>query len=202
MSGFELSVSSNIKDVKKRLSRIQKKQIPFATAKALTDTAKDVQRAETAQLSKKLDRPTRFTLNAVGVRFATKRNLHAEVFIKPLQAEYLRWQIEGGTRRVGGAGTGVPTKNRKLNRYGNIAARRKGLVKGKKQFIDTIGGVTGVWQRYGGKRNPKLKLVVAFEKEVKYEKRFPFYKIASKVADNRFNRNFTKAINHALATAK
>ena len=36
-----ISVKSNIKEVTKGLNSIQKKQIPFATARALTFTAKD-----------------------------------------------------------------------------------------------------------------------------------------------------------------
>ena len=36
----------------------------------------------------------------------------------PTQAEYLRYQIEGGTRTPKGTAIAVPTSNVKLNRYG------------------------------------------------------------------------------------
>ena len=39
----------------------------------------------------------------------------------PTQAEYLRFQIEGGTRTPKGTAIAVPTSNVKLNRYGNLA---------------------------------------------------------------------------------
>ena len=36
------------------------------------------------------------------------------------QAEYLRLQIEGGTRTPSGRAIAVPTSNVKLNKYGNL----------------------------------------------------------------------------------
>lgn len=202
MAGLSLSVTSNIKEVKKQLLNFERKQLPFATAKALTDTAKDAQRAVTAQIPRKIDRPTRFTMNAVGFDRATKRRLESAVFIKPIQAVYLRWQIEGGTRVADGAGTGVPTRNKSLNRYGNIPGRRAGLVKGPNEFIATINGVSGVWRRSRSKRDRRPKLLIAFERAVKYQKRLPFYRIAENTARNQFPRRFNSAIALALATAR
>jgi hypothetical protein len=200
--GFSIDISHNIKDVQKQLTRLQRKQIPFAAAKALTDTAWDAQRAVTRQIPQKLDRPTKFTRGAIGVKRATKRKLISEVFVKPVQAEYLKWQIDGGVRRISGVGTGVPTKNKKLNKFGNIPGRKSGLIKGKNQFIATMRGVTGVWQRFGGKRNPQVKLIVAFEKTVRYEKRLLFYKIVLSVVNSKFAKNFDKSIRLALATMR
>ena len=201
-SGFSIDISHNIKQVQKQLTSIQRKQLPFATAKALTDTAKDAQRAVTRQIPQKLDRPTRFTLNAIGFKRATKRTLESVVFVKPIQAEYLKLQIDGGMRVVGGAGTGVPTRNKKLNKFGNIPGRKSGLVKGKKQFIATIRGITGVWQRFGGKRKPQVRLMVKFENRLHYSKRLPFYKIVTSVVNNRFANNFNKSLRFALATMR
>ncbi len=184
------------------LNRAQRKQVPFATALALTQTAKDVKKAEDIQISKKLDRPTKFTRNAIALTPATKRNLTATIFVKDAQIEYLKYQIYGGKRVTRGVGTGVPTKNKKLNTFGNIAGRKRGLVKGNKQFIATIKGITGVWARTGGKKKQGVKLLVAFEKEVSYKKRFPFFKIANGVARNKFPRNFNKALERAFATMR
>lgn len=200
---FEISITDNIKEVQKELTRIQREQIPFAAAKALSDTAWDAQRAVTKQIPQKLDRPTKFTRGAIGVKRATKTSLAAEVFVKPNRAGYLKWQIEGGTRTARGRhGSGIPTRNKKLNKYGNIPGRKTGLVKGKKQFVGTIRGITGVWERFGGKRNPQIKLLVRFEKQVRYQRRLPFYKIVSSVVSNRFAKNFDKSIRLALSTMR
>ena len=58
---ISIDVRADIKGAVKYLNRVQRKQVPFATALALTRTAQDVAKAETAQISKKLDRPTPFT---------------------------------------------------------------------------------------------------------------------------------------------
>jgi hypothetical protein len=101
--------------------------------------------------------------------------------------------VDGGTKT---GRLGVPIKaNAKLNKYGNIAGRGKGrYVKGKKQFQAVINGVDGVWEKTGGKRNPKLKLVVVFKRSLNYQKIFPFYKIADKLARNMFQRNMAYAL--------
>lgn len=195
-----ISVESNINQVRNQLNKIQRQQLPYAAAVALTRTAQDIQRAEAAQLPRKLDNPTPFTMRAFAIKTASKRNLQAEVFIKTAQAEYLQWAISGGRRQAARRGTGVPVGAR-LNKHGNIPGRRKGLVKGKKQFAGTINGVSGVWQRSGGKRNPGVQLMVAFERSVQYDKRFPFRQIAEGVARSRFSQHLAASVAKALATA-
>ena len=213
MAGIELNISDNIKDVQKTLTRLERQQLPFATALALTQTAADAKAAIDKQLPQKLDRPTRFTLNAIGVTRATKRLLESTVFVKPIQAEYLKWQIEGGVRRTSGYGTAVPTKNAKLNKFGNIPNRRKGLIRNANQFIAVINGIAGVWERghfskrgnfttRGQSRSTALRLVHAFEQSVTYESILPFYKIAANVGRNVFARNLTRAVDKAIRTAK
>ena len=76
--------------------------------------------------------------------------------------------------------------------------RKKGLIKNKKQFIKTINGVSGVWER----SKQGTKLMVAFENSVTYKKRFPFFKIAEAVARKKFQRNFKKSLARAMATAR
>ena len=197
---MQISIKSDLKKLTKDLNNLQKKQIPFATSQAINDTLLDSQKALKAQAVKKLDRPTRSTVNSFRIKRSTKRGLVGEVFILPWAWEYLKYQVEGGVRRSSGKGTGVPF-NSKLNKYGNIPGRKKGLVKKKNQFIGTIKGITGVWERVsrGGRA---VKLITAFEKEVQYKPRFPFHKIVQGVIKSRFNKHFNKRLKAALATAR
>ena len=210
---MNINISSDIKSAQKKLSRVQNKQIPFAASLAINETAENANNAVKAQARKKLDNPRPQTVNAfrVGKR-AIKSRLRCDVFILDWADEFLRYQIEGGVRRSGGAGTGVPV-NQRLNKYGNIPGRRKGLVKKANQFIATIKGITGVWERghytksgkfSGGKKSAgtAVKLVVAFETSVKYKARLPYYKIVNSVVASKFNRNFSFALKRALATAR
>ena len=196
---MKISLQSDIDRVIKNMSAIAKKQVPFAASQAINDVALDSQRALKIQAEKKLDRPTRATVNSFRVKRSTKLNLKAEVFILPWAYEYLKYQIHGGIRRSSGKGTGVPF-NARLNKFGNIPGRKKGLVKKKKQFIATIKGVSGVWERFG-RGGKQLKLVIAFEKEVRYSKRFEFTKIVQGVVKNKFNSHFSKRLSSALKTS-
>lgn len=194
---FQVSVKSDLKKLTKHLNNVQKKQIPYAASQALTDTAFDARKALRVQATKKLDRPTKFTINAFQVDKATKRDLRAAVYVHKLRWSYLKYQILGGSREVSGKGTGVPF-SQKLNKFGNIPGRKKGLVKKKRQFVATIKGITGVWERTGGKRNPGIKLVTAFEKKVSYKKRFEFKKIVHGIAKSKFPKHFDKRLTVAL----
>ncbi len=136
-------VSLNIKDDIKRATRllnnIEKRQLPFAIAKALTLSAKDAQAEITRTISRVFDRPTKMTVNSVRVETATKKKLSAAVLIKdefftgvPV-AKWLRPQTKGGPRKhkrferaLISAGVmpssmyAVPSKRLRLNRFGNV----------------------------------------------------------------------------------
>ena len=58
------------------------RQARFAAAVALTRTAQDVKAATQSMLERKLDQPSRWTLNSVAIEPATKANLTARVFFK------------------------------------------------------------------------------------------------------------------------
>lgn len=135
---------------------LQKKQLPFAMALALTRTAQLVQQAETANLPEVFDRPTPFTMKAIGMQKATKSKLESVIFVKDIQAGYLKPYIMGGLS--------VPAKPANiamlrpkaidLNQYGNIPANKiKKLLGNKdKYFLGTVtfkktGKVTGLWER-------------------------------------------------------
>lgn len=210
---MQISITHDLHKVTKHLNALQQKHVPYAASQAINDTAKDAQHAVQAQAEQKLDRPTKQTINAFRVKYANKRNLVGEVFIPPWAYEYLKYQIEGGKRPVRGKGTGVPTPNARLNQYGNIPNRKRGLIKNKNQFIATIRGILGVWERghyskrgkftsKGNSRSTAIRLIVAIERDVQYKPRLPFPRIVQGVVQNKFARHFSKRMQAALATAR
>ncbi|ATW34375.1 hypothetical protein BJP43_09030 [Candidatus Williamhamiltonella defendens] len=92
---------AHLKDLERQLMAL-KKQIPFATARALTSTARKIQEAQKDNLQSRLDNPTPFTVNSVASKAARKTNLKAKVLIRPTAAEYLAPEEFGGTRHLGG----------------------------------------------------------------------------------------------------
>lgn len=106
-------------DAVKRTMVNMEKQVRYATAVALTRTAKAVKEAMPAALERDLDRPAHFTKKGVYVKGATPANLVAEVGFMDRQAKYLKYQIAGGIRTPSARGIKLPG-NIELNSFGNI----------------------------------------------------------------------------------
>lgn len=212
LSPMQISIKSDLKRVSKTLSRVQRKQIPFAASNALNDTAFDVQRTEKQEAPRRLDRPTRFTISGFRVRKSSKRTLHARVFIPPTQWGYMRYAVEGGTA----PGTSNVPVNAPLNQYGSMRRNylrnqlsRKDVFSGKPRGHH--GAPAGVWQRIGrsgGQRKgsfkgrASLKLLAAYKTGVNYRARFPFGPIAERRIRQVFTGNMRRQLRRALATAK
>ena len=195
---MKVNVESNIKEITKWTTNAQKKQIPFATSVAINNTLFDLKKEMAKQMDKKLDRPTPFTKRGFFINKAKKNLLVGVLLMKDIVANYMQFQIEGGTRTTGKQ-IPVPYKpNARLNKFGNIIGKRTGLIKKNTQFIGNVSGTEGVYER----TKDGLKLIIGFERSVTYRPRFPFYTIAARFSNAVFDRNFTKAFNRALRSAK
>lgn len=137
---MEYSVQGDVAEITQHLTGISQKQVPFATALALTRTAKFVQAKIREEMPRVFDRPTRYTLNSTFVEPARKGKLWAQVKIKDdptgagtLPINYLAPGIYGGSRKRKGferrlisAGKmppnryAVPASGADLDAYGNI----------------------------------------------------------------------------------
>jgi hypothetical protein len=109
---MQLDVRADLRQAEAFLIGLRKDQVPFATAYALTQTAKDAQKSIIESMQSVFDRPKPYTLNGTFVKAATKRNLQAVVKLKDgynsvtnndgvrgTPDQYLRSQIKGGDRR-------------------------------------------------------------------------------------------------------
>jgi len=201
---MQISVKTNVKEFERQVGRFFKDQIPYATLKAVNATANNVRKAYRIQAVKKLDRPTNATINGMYIQYAkNKLNVVATLGLKDYVEKYLDKQISGGT----GGSTAVPV-NVRLNAYGNIPGRRGGAVRkmsGRKNTFTSKRGSKlppGIYQKAGGKRNPKLKMLVAFERSVKYRKRLPYFRMIRGVVRNTFDKEMKKAMDYAIKTAR
>lgn len=202
-ANIKLTVKDNIKQFSKKLTKFEKTQMPFAIANGINSTLFGLKKEMSKQAEKKLDRPTPATKKGFFVKKANKKKQFGFLAIKDFVAEYLKYQISGGTRS-GSKKIPVPyTKNIRLNKYGNIIGKRRGLIKNpSKQFVAKIGGVSGVFQRHG-KGGKQSKLIIGFKDSVTYNKKpFKFYTIGKSYINNTYNRNLDKAFRKAMATAR
>ncbi|AYX13022.1 hypothetical protein [Yersinia pseudotuberculosis] len=147
---------STLKDLSNQLQSI-KKQIPFATAQALTSVARQIVEAQKLGMQRNLDNPTPFTVNSVGSFGARKDRLQAKIFVRDIAASYLEPFEFGGQHKLNGQALLNP-KAIKLNKYGNLARNKLAQLKGKPDvFIGKIGDTSGVFQRKKGKKSKKAK---------------------------------------------
>lgn len=69
-------------ELKRKMSDMERKQLPFAAAKALTRCAQIAQANASMQIRQKLDRPTRYSMDMLFNKPATKTNLTAMLYVK------------------------------------------------------------------------------------------------------------------------
>ena len=206
------------------------KQVSFAAAQALTQTAGKIKDATPAELDKALDRPVAFTKRGLFVRRATRANLTATVGFMRAQAEYMRYQIEGGTRNPGAGGLKLPAAI-KPDAFGNIprgliaqlvAVARKekklGKVKARRIAVSNkaalfygdpadVGGhkfPRGIYKEIdlGGGRKQLVPLIIFPNKAARYKPRFDFQRLGETIARREFDALFTAALKNALASAR
>ena len=126
-------------DVIKALGNLAREDAPIVTAYALTKTGQDIKSAELESMRSVFDRPSRFTLGALALKPATKKDLVAEVYFKDGFGSVPAWrylgpQVDGGPRvhkaherRLIRAGLmkpeefAVPGSGVKLDAFGNIS---------------------------------------------------------------------------------
>ncbi|EKK5375550.1 hypothetical protein PN738_000610 [Morganella morganii] len=145
---------ANLTDLSNQL-RTLRKQIPFATAQAMTVVVRKIEDAQKVAMQRNLDNPTPFTVKSVKSRSARKSDLKAKVFVMNTAATYLEPFEIGGEHKLNGSALLNP-KDIKLNKYGNLPRNKMSGLKSKENtFIGDIGGVNGVWQRKKAKKGKK-----------------------------------------------
>ena len=207
---MEVSIKHNIADVTQSLNRIQRRQIPFATSVAINDTAFGLQKEIKRQMPMKLDRPTPWTVSGVMVLKSKKTDLQAFVYMAGARGlpkestdrnKYITYQVNGGTRHPKKSKIPIPSKNLKVNKYGNMPRNKiRSLIKQKDVFVGNVKGIDGIWQR--NKNNSGIKLMVLFENTSDYRPRLPFNRIGQGYTASKFTPSFQRALARALARAR
>lgn len=151
---LEISITSNVKEISKSLSDLAYRELPFATARALTELAREVQAAERFAMQSVFDRPKPFTLNSVRIFGATKDTLTAGVFVMDKAADYLSPFESGGQHFIApGRGDNLlgPVQAKKTQ-YGGLPRGYVARAKGRKDTFTGVvntrqGPINGLWQR-------------------------------------------------------
>jgi len=200
-----------------------RKQTPFAISQALTEVVLEIAAAEKKALTRRLDSPTPFTVNAVGSTGARKNNLQAKVFVRDIAASYLEPFEFGGQHKLNSSALLNP-KNIKLNKYGNLPRNKLNQLKAKDNvFIGEVGRRNGIFQRVKsmkGKRakkrlkrsvngtrrerekSPSPKLLIQFGNALPVKPVLGYMDRAEKMAAALMPDSLSRAISEAIRTAK
>lgn len=223
---MQIDLSSNLREVIGAVDLLFSDQVPFATAKALTDTARIVAAELPKGLQADLDQPTPFTQRGFYSTQARKDKLEAEVGVKDTQARYLGYQIEGGVRKPTKVALRLPSTVQ-LDEFGNMP---KGLIKqliarakagrratkaqskrfGISQAVDLFYGApadgrpAGVYKRVGvgASRHQLIPLVVFPKRSATYRPRFDFDGHALRSVERVFEGVLDQAWAQAVSTAR
>lgn len=225
---LEISIRSDIKRLEKSLNDLAYKQLPFASATAMTALAKQVKQAEVQNMSKVLDNPTPFTLRSVGVKPARKDTQEALVYVKDIAAEYLLPYEFGGLNKLNSKALLKPIEQ-SVNKYGNLPRNllarlksRSDVFIGAVTFKKTGQTVNGVWQRnpvsrgtrraggYGTKgahsvidgAQSTLKLLIRFTDAHPVTQHLGWRTLAQTIVRTRSNAEMGRALAKAIRTAR
>lgn len=263
---MKLSFKSDIREATRHLTDIQRKQLPFATAKALTHTAQKAKTLMVQELRSNIDRPTPQTLNSLDVVRAEKKDfpdcfavvdfkdligpgltktqalnrrtrtgsffasgIPASKYLAPLflGGDRSNKRFEEALRRKGILPVGlqtVPARGVPLNQYGNLPANiYAAILSGISASSDPHQNVTAASAKRGKRRSRQqffvvrkagtpigiaarsrngLLMIIAFVRPARYRKRLDFQRVQTETVRKELGREFKRALEHALATAK
>ncbi|MEO5346858.1 MAG: hypothetical protein H7834_10840 [Magnetococcus sp. YQC-9] len=189
--------------VKKICDNLEK-QLRFAAALALTNTAKDAQEEVRRQLPQRFTIRTGWVAKGIHVRAADKNTLQTSVRVLD---PFMTLQESGGDKiSPFGDSLGVPVGARptptSVTRPGSFPGA---LLQKKGFFIAPIAKgspVKVVWKRTGTGRRQRMTLMYVFARLVHLKPRFGFRDTVRRVAVEGFPRRFAEALRRALASAR
>jgi hypothetical protein len=202
---MQMNIKTNLSMVQKAMASMHKKQVPFAMARALTDTAFEVRDKivnETYPRSFTV-RNKRFPRAMFRVGPAKKTNLVATVS-DVLGRDYMVTQATGGTKTARGQNIAIPTREIKRLVSGRVskAKQPRNLLNAKGFKTKLRGGQQVIAENVGRGKNKQRRILYILEPSVFIRKRFPFYEDARGTARSAFRPAFNKRFAQAKRTAR
>ena len=196
-----LTVELETSEALRALDDLRRRQVPFATARALTQTAADAQRVIRSELPDRFVIRSRWLEQGIRTERATKREPVSVVYSRdPFMVEH-----ETGGRRRGRKGVrAIPRAIRKTPKQRITPARRPAaILKRKRTYVGPIregSSTEAIFQRVG--KSGRRLLYVLEPRPVKIAARWGFGDTAAKTARRVWARNFGRAFAQAIRSAR
>ena len=217
---MQISIKDNIKEMTKLVSGYSD-QIPFVTAKTMTDLAVKSQSNLKSHMKGQFKNPKKITLNSFRVVPATKRNLTSQVLLKDVYTgfrdHWLQVHIDGGKRQQKRSekllgGYWVISKYQKAGRLtgarmskilADVKAYSRGGINTKntkaRYFMKHSRGRRIIFDRSG---KNTVRPVLIEVKQPRYKVRIPFTVIVNKTVDRHHRTMFMLNFKQAIKTAR
>jgi hypothetical protein len=204
-----LSITIGTKQIEKGLDDLAKSQLKYATSRAVNASLRDAQSAMVGQAKSALTiRNERFLKMSYKItKFSNKIDLSATLALSSVgnrDTTNIFQRLEEGDTKTGtrGGRVAIPTKNVKTSAKGIItkANRPKAL---KNSFkAELFGNTEGIYQKFGTKKNPKLKVMYVLKNSVRIPDKLEFNTITPAEFNRTFDAHFDNELSKAIATAK
>jgi hypothetical protein len=196
------------------LTDLQKRQIPFALARALTKLGQIGAKATQADINANVDSPTPFTQRAgysegptTGTPIVKKGDTSVIFGVRPIQAEYLDAQYFGGSSALRPFETRfegrhvIPTSGAPKDQFGNVPRAYIQQVLGDAKAKKNGYYMTKTAVRYRPKGGDSVKLFDILDKAPTYKPQLSLDEAIEKVVDA-WPSAFNEALDDALRTAR
>ena len=199
--GIEFKLSSNYKQLERRLNNVQRRQLPFAFSKTLNEVAKRIRKriVERTYPAAFNVRDRRFANATFKIDFSNKRKLEARVYDRFGRAN-LKLHAEGGIKRAKRGSIAVPSryvKDRRTGRGVRRSLRPREVVDSQKGYKTQ----RAIFQAYGPKASKK-RLLYSLVPSARISKRFPFYEDADRIIRKDLSRVFNYQLKQALRSRR
>lgn len=193
---MEITVQDNIKEFTRKLTEFQRKQIPYATSRALNDIAVAAQEQIQEEIPTKFNVRKKWWLKqqptGIKVKFSRKDDLHSAVYTN---AHFAQLQEEGGTK--------TPHRSHHLAIPTGSVPKKYFTSKGAREMVSANSRVfltkKGIFRRKGKKN---VELLWSFATSARVTPRFGFAATATKVVKSKFGQFFAKRLQQSLRTAR
>ena len=199
MIAFKID-TSQIRKLGVVLDEFGKDQVPFATARGLTQTAQDARAAIATRLADDFTIRANWVARGIRIQVATKHSLESAVGSVD---RFMEMQATGGEREGrDGKRVAVPEAARKTPSSITRPSKWPGklLLDRKRYFAKPIGSgdAIGVFKRLGRDGRAGVQLWYVLAKSSTIQARWPFEAIVDQIARERLNDNIVKMLNLAL----
>lgn len=217
-----IQIDIDTKQIERIVGAVNSRQLPFAAALALTQTAKDAQASVRASMPAKFTLRRQWIVNGIRIKPANKTTLEAWVYSKDA---FMARQEKGGIKtgkagggdftsssvaeankgvraRPAGGRVAIPTDNVLRNKSDIIRKSDLPAGLGKKAFVMGRGATQVLARRFSKGKRAGLQILYVLKASTHIKPRLGLEDITTKVVERRFAMHFNSAFEQAIRTAK